>query len=181
MAAALIAAAALGAALLFPVSASADTNPYVAYSRSMTPGAIHEIRASYSWKCLDVRGASNKQGTAIQTFDCKGKLHQRFLFVGHSEHFNILTWAGCLGTGGGNRTAGAGVVQTQGSECLTFRWADRANNHWEIVEEYSGLCLRDTGRANQVVLGACGVTGEPYPSLWRPIYDRMWNFNSVNG
>ncbi|GAB2914374.1 RICIN domain-containing protein [Streptomyces sp. YPW6] len=167
--------------LLVPAVAHADSNPNVRYTSTPYNAAIHEIRASYSWKCLDIRGGSTNVGAVIQTFDCKGRHHQRFSFypVG-GENFVIATYGGatCLGTVNASKATGAGVVQATGGDCLTLRWKDRGGNHWEMVETFTGQCLRDTGRRSQVVLGACGSTGEPWPDLWTPRFDRYFDYTN---
>ncbi|MEU9864432.1 RICIN domain-containing protein [Streptomyces sp. NPDC047971] len=165
--------------LLIPTAAHADYNPNVRYTSSPYNAAIHEIRASYSWQCLDIRGESTKVGAVIQRYDCKGQHHQRFVFYPMGgENFAVGTYGGamCLGTPNASKAPGTGVIQATGGNCLTLRWQDRGSNHWEMVEVGTGQCLLDTGRRSQVVLGACGGVGEPWPSLWTPRFDRYFNY-----
>ncbi|MFJ5776964.1 RICIN domain-containing protein [Streptomyces sp. NPDC093094] len=165
--------------LLVPAAAHADTNPNVRYTSTPYNAAIHEIRASYSWACLDIRGESTSVGAVIQTYDCKGRHHQRFAFYpAGGENFYIATYGGamCLGTPNSSKAPGAGVVQANGYDCLTLRWKDRGSNHWEMVEVSTGQCLIDTGRRSQVVLGSCGSTGVPWPDVWTPRFDRYFNY-----
>jgi len=166
-------------------SATADENPNVAYTTDLRDAAIHEVRASYSWQCLDVRAASTSEGAIIQRFDCNGKLHQRFYFTRTGvDTFGIGTlgrW--CLGPQNSSFADETPIV-TQ--SCLLgfgqhFRWVARGNGHYDIVEAWSGKCLVETGRRSPVVLRTCPAVAEPYPSLWTPLYHRQYNYSSVWG
>ncbi|WP_327378220.1 hypothetical protein OG393_32185 [Streptomyces sp. NBC_01216] len=64
--------------LLVPAVAHAGANANVRYTSPPYDAAIHEIRESRSRQCLFIRGASTNTGAVIQTFDRKGRHHQRF-------------------------------------------------------------------------------------------------------
>jgi len=170
--------------LLIPGTADA-ADPPIRYTSWINNAAIYEMRASYSWQCMDVRGESQNPGAVIQRFDCKGRLHQRFYFMasGTPGLFHIGVYGKyCIGAQNASTADNTPIVlghcQGPGQH---FRWVDRGNNHWEIVEAASGKCLHDTGRRSAVQLRTCGNITEPYPSLWTPIYDRQYNYTSVWG
>ncbi|MCP2259815.1 Ricin-type beta-trefoil lectin domain-containing protein [Streptoalloteichus tenebrarius] len=177
----------LGLAVLgTPASAAtAQSNPNVRYTTSFRNAAIHEIRASYTWKCLDIRGESTNPGAVVQTYDCKGKLHQRFAFlpVSNDGLFSIVVFGRyCIGGANGATHDGAPVVTAPCTgPSQFFRWVDRGSNHWEIVEASSGRCLQDNGPRAQVTLRDCPPVQEPYPSLWTAIYDRQFDYGSIWG
>ncbi|MCY0932507.1 RICIN domain-containing protein [Streptomyces sp. H27-H1] len=170
--------------LLIPTPANA-ADPAIQYTTSPFNAAIYEMRASYSWQCLDVRGESQSPGAVIQRYDCKGKLHQRFYFM--SSNTPGMFYIGvfgkyCIGAANASTADNTPIVmgycQGPGQH---FRWVDQGNNHWEIVEAASGKCLHDTGRGSAIQLRACGNIAEPYPSLWTPLYHRQYNYGSVWG
>ncbi|WP_137990961.1 RICIN domain-containing protein [Streptomyces vilmorinianum] len=171
--------------MLLPASAQAAENPTIRYSTTPYYAPIYEVRAGYSWKCLDIRGESTSVGAIIQTFDCKGALHQRFTFhsVGNGN-FVIGTWGGarCLGLKSGGAYSGTYLIQTDGWNCATFTWVFQGGekgDHWEFQELGSGQCLHDTGRRSPVTLGACNVSGVPWPTIWVPRFDRYWNYDQI--
>ncbi|WP_162625168.1 RICIN domain-containing protein [Streptomyces cadmiisoli] len=170
--------------LLVPSAAQA-ADPPIRYTGWITNAAIYEMRASYSWQCMDVRGESQSPGAIVQRYDCKGKLHQRFYFQpsGTPGLFMIGVYGRyCVGAQNAAVADGTPMVigHCQGPGQL-FRWVDRGNDHWEIVEAASGKCLMDAGRREAIRLGTCGNIAEPYPSLWTPRYDRQYNYTSVWG
>ncbi|MCK1819206.1 RICIN domain-containing protein [Streptomyces sp. XM83C] len=170
--------------LLIPATATAADAP-VRYSPWITNAYIYEMRGSYSWQCMDVRGESQSPGAIVQRFDCKGKLHQRFFFIAQNEPglFMIGVYGKyCVGAQNAQIADGTPMVinHCQGPGQM-FRWVDRGNNHWEIVEAASGKCLTIHGRREALTLGACGNISEPYPTLWTPIYDRVYNYTSITG
>lgn len=160
-------------------------DPPIRYTTTPLNAAIYEIRASYSWQCLDVRGESQHPGAVIQRFDCKGRLHQRFYFMPSNTpglfHIGVFGQY-CVGAQNASTADNTPIVlgYCQGPGQY-FRWVDQGNNHWEIVEASSGKCLHDTGRRSAVMLRACGSIQEPYPSLWTPRYDRQYDYSSVWG
>lgn len=169
--------------LLVPTSAQAAENPDIRYTTSFRDAPIYEMRAA-AGKCLDIRGGGRPQsGTAIQTFDCKNALHQRFHFQNlGTGTFTIGAFGTyCLAPQGGSPTPGAPIILTNGPGCSAFTWNHRGTagspNRWEIVEASTGQCLRDTGRRSQVVLGACGGTAAPEPEVWLPQFDQNWNYD----
>jgi Ricin-type beta-trefoil lectin domain len=171
--------------LALPGTATAATEPSVYYTPWITDASIYEMRASYSWGCMDVKGESQSPGATIQRFDCKGKLHQRFYFTRSTTPglFMIHVYGSyCIGTQNAQGAVGTPIVlgYCQGPGQL-FRWADGGSNHWEIVEAASGKCLMDRGRAQPITLGTCGNLTEPYPSLWTPLYKGQYNYTSLNG
>lgn len=181
----LVAALASLLAVLMPGTANA-ADPAIRYTTSLRNASIYEMRASYSWQCIDVRGGSTSPGAIIQRYDCNGKLHQRFYFMqsGTPGLFTIGTLGRyCIGA---NLTPGPDYYKTvvtgycQGPGQL-FRWVDQGNNHWEIVEAQTGLCLHDTGRRNPVELRPCGNITVPYPSLWTPRYHTQYDYGSIWG
>ncbi|MEV6954525.1 RICIN domain-containing protein [Streptomyces sp. NPDC051183] len=171
--------------MLLPASAQAAENPTIRYSTTPYNAPIYEIRAGYSWQCLDVRGGTTNAGAIIQRYDCKGALHQRFTF--HSlgnGNFAIGTFGGarCLGAQGGSAYQGVSLIQTDGWGCATFTWVFQGGekgDHWEIKEVGTGLCLNDTGRRSPVVFGACGTSGVPWPTIWVPRFDRYYNYAQI--
>ncbi|MET9153413.1 RICIN domain-containing protein [Streptomyces griseoflavus] len=170
--------------LIVPGTATA-ADPPIRYTGWITDAAIHEMRASYSWQCMDVRGESQSPGAVVQRYDCKGRLHQRFYFTpsGTPGLFMIGVYGKyCVGAQNASVADGTPMVighcQGPGQH---FRWVDQGNNHWEIVEAASGKCLIDGGRREAIRLGTCGNIAEPYPSLWTPLYHRQYNYTSVWG
>ncbi|MEU6759216.1 RICIN domain-containing protein [Streptomyces sp. NPDC046685] len=171
--------------MLLPSSAQAAENPTIRYSTTPYNAPIYEVRAGYSWQCLDIRGESTSAGAIIQRYDCKGALHQRFTFhsMGNGT-FWIGTWGGayCLGAQGGAVYKGASLIQANGWGCATFTWifqGGEKGDHWEIQEVGTGLCLNDTGRRSPVVFGACNVSGVPWPTIWVPRFDRYHNYDQI--
>ncbi|ONI89599.1 hypothetical protein ALI144C_04460 [Actinosynnema sp. ALI-1.44] len=164
--------------------AATQSEPAIYYTTSMRSASIYEVRASYSWKCLDLRGGSNNPGTVVQTFDCKGRLHQRFWFMrsGTPGLFHMGAFAYCLGTQNASTAENTPIVlghcQGPGQH---FRWVDRGSNHWDIVEASSGKCLTDTGYRSAMQLRTCAPMQEPYPTLWTPLYAGQWDYSNPNG
>ncbi|MDT3725839.1 RICIN domain-containing protein [Streptomyces sp. DSM 41972] len=178
-------AAFLTALLVVLTSGTATAaDPPVRYTPWITDAAIYEMRASYSRQCMDVRGGSQSPGAIVQRFDCKGKLHQRFYFtsLGNGQFVIGVDGRYCVGAQNGVPGDGAPMVigHCQGPGQI-FRWTDRGNGHYEIVDAASGLCLRDNGRREPIRLGACGQISEPSPSLWTPLYHRQYDYTSLNG
>ncbi|WP_327233001.1 RICIN domain-containing protein [Streptomyces sp. NBC_01317] len=170
--------------LLLPTAAQAAENPGIRYTTSFRDAATYDLRAAGSGKCLDLRGGGRPQrGTAVQTFDCKGELHQRFHFqsLGNGKFTIGAFGVYCLGPQGGGPTPGAPLILTTGSACSTFTWNHRATpqdaNRWEIVEVSTGQCVRDTGRRSQTVLGACGSATAPWPEVWAPLFAGNYNYD----
>lgn len=174
--------AALVGVTVMATPAVAEENPNVRYTTSVRNAAIHEMRASYSWQCMDVRGESTSMGAVVQRFDCKGQLNQRFYFVRDRAPgtFTIRAYwqAYCVGP---SATSGNGLVL---NDCNTpgnvYHWVDRGNNHWEIVDSY-GRCIRDNGRRVQLTLTTCAPVAEPYPTLWTARYHRQYDYGSIYG
>ncbi|RKT03341.1 ricin-type beta-trefoil lectin protein [Streptomyces sp. 3211.6] len=171
--------------MLLPSSAQAAENPTIRYSTTPYNAPIYEVRAGYSWGCLDIRGDTTSPGAIIQRYDCNGHLNQRFTF--HSlgnGNFAIGTFGGarCVGPQGGYAYKGVSMIQADGWGCGTFTWifqGGEKGDHWEIQEVGTGLCLHDTGRRSPVVLGDCGVSGTPWPSIWVPRFDRYYDFSRI--
>jgi predicted chitinase len=97
-----------------------------------------------SGSCLDVRGASNAPGTAVQIAACTGAESQRFTTTAASEvRVTIGGVARCLDASGGGTANGNPVIiwTCQGSG--NQRWTHNANN--SITNTKSGRCLDING------------------------------------
>ena len=169
--------------LLLPTSTAHAANPNIRYTTSVFDAALYEVRASHSWQCLDVQGGNINPGAVVGRWDCKGNLHQRFYFMpsGTDGLFHIGVYGRyCLGRDlqGGSADVVLDHCQGPGQH---FRWVDRGNDHWEIVETTTNKCIHDAGRGNPVQLRDCGDITDPYPSLWSPRYTGQYNYGSFNG
>lgn len=168
--------------VLLSAPASAAPNPNVRYTVYVTNAAIHEMRASYSWHCMDIRDKSTKPGAIVQRTECNGQLNQRFYFVDHGNGtFSIHAyWQGyCIGA-----VAPAQHAPITLNDCnnygSSFRWVDQGNNHWEIVEANTGMCMRENGRRGQLTLATCTrPLAVPYPTLWTAVYKGQYNYGNV--
>jgi hypothetical protein len=105
------------------------------------PGATGEIRGSGSNRCLDVDGASQADGAAVQIWDCNGGANQRWT-LGANDQLTVYG-SKCLDAAGGD--AGARVRIWQCSGAANQRW--KVNPDSTITSVPSGLCLDVTGAA----------------------------------
>lgn len=167
---------------LLTTPAAAQPNPNVRYTIYVTNAAIHEIRGSYSWDCMDIRGRSTNPGAIVQLANCNGQLNQRFYFIAYSDGtFSIRAYwqAYCIGATVAGQNAPI-TLNTCNSPGNNFRWVDQGNNHWEIVEATTGLCMRENGGRGQLTLVTCPrPVAVPYPSLWTARYMGQYNYGNV--
>lgn len=110
--------------------------------------------SGYASKCVDVRGGENKNGTAVQIYDCNGTNAQKWT-VGVDGTMRAL--GKCMDVEGGN-TANHTMVQLydcNGSGAQQWK----AQSDGSLLNPQSGRCLDDLGFAtnngNQLGIWDC--------------------------
>ncbi|MFB9370318.1 non-reducing end alpha-L-arabinofuranosidase family hydrolase [Kitasatospora albolonga] len=157
-AAAVVAVATLAAMLVAAPAQAATSGP---------------LRGTGSNRCLDVQGASQADGAALQIYDCSGGANQQWT----ATSTNQLTVYGtkCLDVPNHATTAGTRVQIWACSGGANQQW--RVNNDGTVVGVESGLCLDVSGggtaNGTAVQLWTCngggnqkwtGLTGTPTPT-----------------
>ncbi len=110
-----------------------------------TAGAIHEIRAQHSDKCLDVAAAGTANGTNIQQWNCNSTSAQRFRIEARGAGFYRLVAQNsskCVDIAGSGLGDGvnAQLWTCNGTAAQDFRLEATGGRH-RLVNRSSGKCL----------------------------------------
>jgi beta-glucosidase len=110
----------------------------------------------YQGLCLDVRSASNVDGTPVQVYTCNGTNAQQWTA---GTDGTVRALGKCLDVSGAGTTNGTKVQLYTCNGTGAQQW--QAQSDGELINTNSGSCLDDTGyggSGTQVQIWACGDT-----------------------
>jgi len=117
-------------------------------------GGLYTLTARHSGKCLDVAGASGKNGADVQQWDCNNGNNQKWSLV--SKGGDLYTLAAlhsgkCLDVAGSRNDNGADVLQwdCHGKDNQTWRITKEGDDYFRLTARHSGKCLDVTGASGK--------------------------------
>ncbi|MET8759881.1 ricin-type beta-trefoil lectin domain protein [Lentzea sp. NPDC004782] len=118
-------------------------------------GAQGSITSVASGKCVDVNGASNANGAAVQLWDCNGGTNQRWASTSSKQ---LAVYGNkCLDVYGAGTSPGTSVVIWDCHGGTNQQWT--VNSTGTIVGVQSGLCLDASGggtaNGTKLVIATC--------------------------
>jgi serine protease len=132
-----------GSGISEPVSAD-TSNPLP--SSSPATKAPYTLTTQHSGLCLDVAGASQSAGVAVQQWNCTGGSNQGFNLehVGNGFYRIKVKHSGqCLDVSGASQTSGVRVIQfpCKDGDNQLFSFISKGNGFYSITVKHSGKCL----------------------------------------
>jgi hypothetical protein len=117
----------------------------------------------YQGLCLDVRGAGNADGTAVQVYTCNGTNAQTWTLTSGNQ---LQALGKCLDVAGAGTANGTKVQLYTCNGTGAQVWQHQSNN--EYINPNSGKCLDDTGlggSGTQVQIWTCADSSNQQWSL----------------
>ncbi|MEW9551981.1 ThuA domain-containing protein [Nonomuraea sp. NPDC050783] len=126
-----------------------------------TPGGTGALRGAASNRCLDVSGASQANGAAVQLWDCHGQANQQWTATGAGE---LRVYGGkCLDVNGAGTADGTAVIIWDCNGQNNQKW--RLNADGTVTAVGANKCLDVGGTANgtRARIWTCnGATGQKW-------------------
>ena len=169
------------AILLLLVACGGADAPTDAATEVQSATFTSTLTAKHSGKCLDLKGGSTSNGSALEQESCSGSEAPSFAFTSVSGKSNTYTLKNtrsgkCVDIYKGYTSNGTGLIQYSCGEGANqqFKLIDAGGGYYQLVADHSGKCLdvyraytSDGTKVTQYTCHSASERGSKGNQLWK--------------